>query len=110
MDVQLSIRRRVHLMGIGVVALSAIAYQVLLTRIFSVVLYYHFAFVGISLAMLGLTIGAIQVLLHKERYSAERVNREWASAALGFSVSSALLVLFFLYLPVMSPILAKAVT
>ena len=38
-------------------------------------LYYHFAFAAISLAMLGLTRGAMEVYSKPERYAPERVGR-----------------------------------
>lgn len=93
---------RARFTGIFIIALVAIAYQVLLTRIFSVTLYYHFAFAGISLAMLGLTIGAEKVYLKPARFAPENFNREWARAALGFSISGVLLVVYFLCVPLIT--------
>ena len=43
--------------------MSVILWEILLTRIYSVLLYYHFAFMAVSVAMLGLTLGAILVLM-----------------------------------------------
>ena len=40
-------------------------YEVLLTRIFSVTMWYHFAFVAISVAMFGMTVGALVVYLDR---------------------------------------------
>jgi hypothetical protein len=82
-----------------IIALVVLAYQVLLTRIFSVMLYYHFAFLGVSLAMLGLTVGAEYVYFKKERFSRENLELEFAKAALGFSISSVAIVLVFIYAP-----------
>ena len=45
--------------GLFLVALSTLTHQVLLTRIFSVTMWYHFAFVAISIAMFGMTAGAL---------------------------------------------------
>ena len=36
-------------------------YEVLLTRVFSVTMWYHFAFVAISVALFGTTLGALIV-------------------------------------------------
>jgi hypothetical protein len=47
--------------GLFLVALATITHQILLTRIFSVTMWYHFAFVAISIAMFGLTAGALLV-------------------------------------------------
>ena len=49
--------------GLAFVALSTLMYEVLLTRIFSVTMWYHFAFVAISIAMFGMTVGALVVYL-----------------------------------------------
>ena len=46
-------------LGVGLVAGSTLALQVLLTRVFAAVLYYHFGFMAISLALLGVGAGAI---------------------------------------------------
>ena len=50
-----------HYFAIFVLASATLSYQILITRFFSVMLYYHFAFAAISLAMLGLTRGAMEV-------------------------------------------------
>jgi hypothetical protein len=47
------------LVGIGLVAGCALALQVLLTRLFSAVLFYHFGFLAISLALLGTGVGGL---------------------------------------------------
>ena len=50
-------------LAVGLVAGSTLALQVLLTRIFSAALFYHFAFFAISLALLGTGAGAILLYL-----------------------------------------------
>ncbi|HEY7616812.1 MAG TPA: hypothetical protein VH744_08415, partial [Terriglobales bacterium] len=42
------------LAGIGLSSFSALLLELSLTRLFSVVLFYHFAFLAISIALLGL--------------------------------------------------------
>ena len=49
--------------GLSLIALATLTHQVLLTRIFSVTMWYHFAFVAISIAMFGMTAGALTVYL-----------------------------------------------
>ena len=90
---------RAHYFGIFTLALATLAYQVLITRIFSVVLYYHFAFAGVSLAMFGLTRGAMMVYRQKERFSTENIRREFAEQALLFGLTSAGMVVLFLSVP-----------
>jgi SAM-dependent methyltransferase len=47
--------------GLFLITLSTLMYEIALTRIFSVTMWYHFAFVAISLALFGLTVGALLV-------------------------------------------------
>src|SRR4029078_6101560 len=47
--------------GVGLGAGCVLAVQVLLTRLFSATLFYHFTFLAISLALLGAGAGAILV-------------------------------------------------
>lgn len=54
--------------GIFVVTLATLTNQILITRIFSVTLFYHFAFAVISLTMLGLTLGSLIVFLYSKRF------------------------------------------
>jgi hypothetical protein len=49
--------------GVGLVAGCTLALQVLLTRVLSAVLAYHFSFLAISLALLGVGAGALCVYL-----------------------------------------------
>lgn len=52
--------------GIFLVSLTTIFYEILLTRIFAVIVYYHFASLAIALALLGLSIGAVFYYLAQE--------------------------------------------
>src|SRR5215471_7522585 len=69
------------LVAIGLSSFSALLLELTLTRLFSVVLFYHYAFLAISLALLGL--GAGGVLAHLER---ARVRR-WSIRRLAASIS-----------------------
>ena len=40
--------------GLFLIALATLMYEILLTRIFSVTMWYHFAFVAVSIAMFGM--------------------------------------------------------
>jgi hypothetical protein len=57
------------LIGIGLSSYSALLLELGLTRLFSVVLFYHFAFLAISIALLGLGAGGVFAYLRKERLS-----------------------------------------
>jgi hypothetical protein len=49
--------------GLFLVTLATLMHETLLTRIFSVTMWYHFAFVAISVALFGMTVGALIVYL-----------------------------------------------
>jgi hypothetical protein len=51
------------LLAVGLVAGCVLALQVLLTRLFSAVLYYHFGFLAISLALVGTGAGGVIVYI-----------------------------------------------
>jgi len=54
--------------GLFMVALATLMYEILLTRIFSVTLWYHFAFMVVSIAMFGMSVGAMRVYLESKYY------------------------------------------
>ena len=74
--------------GLFLLTLAALMHEILLTRIFSVTLWYHFAFVAISVAMFGMTVGAVWVYLNPDRYPAERAPRQLVDRSRGWRVSS----------------------
>src|SRR5258705_11665062 len=62
---------RTLLFGIGLSSFAALLLELALTRLFSVVLFYHFAFLAISIALLGLGAGGVFAYLRKQRLSKE---------------------------------------
>ncbi len=74
--------------AIGIISFSVLLYEILLTRIFSVVLLYHFAYVAISLALLGFSVGATWVHYHPSLHAPDRIGRTTAvyGAAFGLSI------------------------
>jgi SAM-dependent methyltransferase len=93
-----------YFLAIFVLASAVLSYQILVTRFFSVMLYYHFAFAAISLAMLGLTRGAMAVYGKPERYSPERVGVEFAHHACWFAISGIGAMVVFLCAPLLAPV------
>src|SRR5579862_823362 len=55
------------LAGLGLTSFAALLLELSLTRLFSVVLFYHFAFLAISIALLGLGAGGVFAHLAKVR-------------------------------------------
>jgi len=58
---------RTLLSGLGMTSFAALLLELALTRLFSVVLFYHFAFLAISIALLGLGAGGVFAYLQKSR-------------------------------------------
>src|ERR1700748_1264554 len=50
---------RRHLAGVALVSATLLMTELALTRIFSVVMYYHFAFLAISIALFGLSASGV---------------------------------------------------
>jgi SAM-dependent methyltransferase len=84
--------------GLLLITLATLMFEILLTRIFSVTMWYHFAFMAISIAMFGMTVGAIWVFLRPNRFSGDRAPEQLAKHALLFAFS--LVACFILYLRV----------
>lgn len=82
-----SVPKTATYVGLFQVVLATIMYEIVLTRIFSVTMWYHFAFVAISVAMFGMTVGAIIVYLGSNFFSRERLTGHLALSALLFAVS-----------------------
>jgi hypothetical protein len=80
--------------GLFVVTLTTLMYEIVLTRIFSVAMWYHFAFVAISVALFGMTAGALIVHTRPQWFRDEDVkHRMWQfSLAYGVSVAGAFVV------------------
>src|SRR6202161_1083645 len=55
------------LSGLALTSFAALLLELALTRLFSVVLFYHFAFLAISIALLGLGAGGVFAYLLKTR-------------------------------------------
>lgn len=63
----IEIPERTLLAGLALTSFAALLLELALTRLFSVVLFYHFAFLAISIALLGLGAGGVFAYLWKAR-------------------------------------------
>ena len=65
-----------HLAGIALVSATLLMTELALTRIFSVIMYYHFAFLVISIALFGLSASGVFAYVARgwlNRYSIDRL-------------------------------------
>jgi spermidine synthase len=74
--------------GIFAVALSTLMLEILLTRITSVIAWYHLAFFVISLAMLGMTAGAVVVFMFPAAFEQERIAERLGQSAIAFAATT----------------------
>src|SRR3989442_4164881 len=81
--------------GLFLTTLSLLQLELFLTRIFSVTMWYHFAFMAISLAMFGLAAGAILVEVLKKRDASVTL----AHTGFAFALTSVVCFTVQLYIP-----------
>lgn len=91
-------RPRLAYLAISLLAGATLILEILLTRIVSVVAWYHLAFFVISLSMLGMTAGAVFVFV---RTSERPLHQRLVRATLGFSLSSPLVLWLVMAIPLM---------
>ncbi|MEZ4450298.1 MAG: hypothetical protein R3B09_12545 [Nannocystaceae bacterium] len=81
-------QRRALYLGIFLVAHATLILEILLTRITSVIAWYHLAFFVIALAMLGMTAGAVIVFVLPRAFDDAAIPRRlWQSALAGAIVT-----------------------
>ena len=61
--------------GIFLLSFAVLLTELLLTRIFSVTMYYHFAFMAISIALFGLSASGVYVFLMRDRWRGVATER-----------------------------------
>jgi Spermine/spermidine synthase domain len=96
--------------GLFLICLATLMYEILLTRIFSVIMWYHFAFMAVSVAMFGMTVGAILVYLFPGWFSNKTVSFYLAVNSWLFSVTILLSFVVEIYLPFVTSEITKLVS
>jgi hypothetical protein len=92
--------RRQDYAALFLIALATLMLEILLTRIFSVTLWYHLAFVAVSIAMFGMTLGAVIVYLFPSWFAPARLHAALAIASAVFAVTAVGSVKIHLGMPV----------
>jgi predicted membrane-bound spermidine synthase len=95
--------------GVGLVSLSGLMLQLALTRLFSATMYYHFAFLAISLALFGSGAGGVLVYLFQDRLPRERVGA-WLAAAAMLTAAATVFALWVVLASPLSPVEPDALT
>ncbi len=94
-------KERALLAALFLVTLATVMFEVLLTRVFSVTMWYHFAFMAISMAMFGMTLGALLVFLRPAAWPEETLLPAMGRCALLFALS--MVVVIFLHISLFLP-------
>jgi hypothetical protein len=91
--------------GLSLICASTLMYEVVLTRLLSVVCWYYLAFVSISMAMFGMTAGALAVQLFPNWFKSGDIPKRLAQAAFAMAVSMPVALVIMLAVPlVVSPV------
>ncbi len=88
-----------ELLALGGLASSTLILQLVLTRCYSVVYYYHLSFVAVSLSMLGLSLGAMGLFLRPNWLTPDQWRRRAADFAAAFSLSISVCYPLQFYIP-----------
>jgi hypothetical protein len=84
-----------HLAGVALISSTLLMTELALTRIFSVVMYYHFAFLAISIALFGVSASGVLAYLLRRRLAARPIDWLLAVQSLVYAVAT-IVALFFL--------------
>ncbi|MBD2179712.1 hypothetical protein H6S82_17070 [Planktothrix sp. FACHB-1355] len=98
MNAEVTVKRETYA-GLFAIALATLMFEILLTRIFSVTMWYHFAFMATSVAMFGMTLGAVLVYLLPNYFTKERAKFHLASTSLLFAISIVISFLAHINIP-----------
>ncbi|HWP46107.1 MAG TPA: hypothetical protein VNM22_02995 [Candidatus Limnocylindrales bacterium] len=76
-----------NLLGVFFTSLAILMLELALTRIFSVTMWYHFAFMSISIAMFGLGLSGIYIYLFPHQFKPHNAEKHLVLFSLFFSLS-----------------------
>jgi hypothetical protein len=93
-----TMRKLPFLAGVFLITFALLIFQVVQTRILSVIAWYYLAFFAISVAMLGMTVGAVWVYLRSERFGSAPLSATLSDFALAtaFAMPASVIVQFCL--------------
>ncbi len=93
---------RLTLLGVFLTSLSTLLFETLLTRIFSVTMWYHFAFAAVSMALFGMTVGSVLVYLFPRFFDPARIRLRLVQSAVLFSLAIILSFMTHLSIPIVT--------
>lgn len=90
--------KRITLLAVSLTSMAVLTLEIVFTRIFSVLMWYHFAFMVISLAMLGSGAAGVWLYLGDRRFPRKQINQQLALLSLLFALGT--IASFYLYLQI----------
>jgi len=94
----ISLKDKAPRLSIAIISAAALSYEILLTRLFSIIQYHHFAYMIISLALLGYGISGTVLTLFNKPFS-ENFIRVYLASIILFAVSMILCFLIAQQIP-----------
>lgn len=82
------------LASLFILSLSVLLFELTLTRIFSIILWYNYAFMAISVAFFGLGIGSLLIHIAKNRMKREELPNKIIQSTIAFAVSLPIFLFF----------------
>ena len=89
--------------GLFFITLATLMLEILLLRIFSVTMWYHFAFMAISIALFGMTVGAVLVYLLPRLFTYEKTKKHLSWSAFLFGILTVASFVAYLIIPFAPP-------
>lgn len=86
-------------LALACITCATMMLQVTITRVFSVMMWYHLSLVAVSMTMFGMTVGALYVHYRRDAYRPENAMRACQRHALWFGVSMAVSLIACLNTP-----------
>jgi spermidine synthase len=103
----ITIPDRTLLTGLALTSFAALLLELALTRLFSVVLFYHFAFLAISIALLGLGAGGVFAYLFKTKLAGVSTRKLAVYLCLGNALMVPAVLETVLHVPVALEVSSK---
>ncbi|HEV8211727.1 MAG TPA: hypothetical protein VGP77_16500, partial [Vicinamibacterales bacterium] len=91
----MTVPSRRHLAGVALVSATLLMTELALTRIFSVVMYYHFAFLAISIALFGLSASGVFAYVMRARLDTRATDDLLSNQSLIYATAT-IVALFWL--------------
>ncbi len=89
----------VFFLGLGLMCASTLMYEITLTRLLSVTCWYYLAFVSVSMAMFGMTAGALAVQLRPHLFDPKQVRARMAQASFAMAASMPIVLVIMFAIP-----------